>query len=204
MAALFIDLDGFKTVNDTLGHGFGDQLLQAIAARLSVTIRESDSIGRLGGGDFVVLVDGSTMETGPELVAERLLAVLREPFILEGLLVAHSLSPPVLGIAAGLRSSATLLLRDADIALYQLKLRAEAFAVFSPLRCTRLSKSGLLLEMDLRDALARQEYYLVFPADLQPGQRRDHGSRGPLALAPSGAGCRSARRLHPHVSKTQA
>ena len=79
VAALFIDLDGFKDVNDTLGHGVGDQLLQAVADRLSVTMRESDSIGRLGGDEFVVLVDGSTMDAGPELVAERLLDVLREP-----------------------------------------------------------------------------------------------------------------------------
>ena len=162
VAALFIDLDGFKTVNDTLGHGFGDQLLQAIAARLSVTIRESDSIGRLGGDEFVVLVDGSTMETGPELVAERLLAVLREPFILEGSSGGPLTLTASIGIAAGLRSSATLLLRDADIALYQAKAEGkDRFAVFAPEMHT-VVQERLLLEMDLRDALARQEYYLVF------------------------------------------
>ena len=85
VAALFIDLDGFKDVNDTLGHGVGDQLLQAVSERLSVTMRESDTIGRLGGDEFVVLVDGSTMDAGPELVAERLLEVLRAPFELPGL-----------------------------------------------------------------------------------------------------------------------
>ena len=79
VAALFIDLDGFKEVNDTLGHGVGDRLLQAVTERLSLTMRESDSIGRLGGDEFVVLVDGSTMDVGPELVAERLLEVLRQP-----------------------------------------------------------------------------------------------------------------------------
>jgi GAF domain-containing protein len=63
VAALFIDLDGFKDVNDSFGHGVGDQLLQAVAERLSVTMRQSDSIGRLGGDEFVVLVDGSTTGT---------------------------------------------------------------------------------------------------------------------------------------------
>ena len=77
VAALFIDLDGFKEVNDTLGHAVGDELLQAVTARLAGIMRESDSVGRLGGDEFVVLVDGSTMDAGPELVAERLLAVLR-------------------------------------------------------------------------------------------------------------------------------
>ena len=71
VAALFIDLDGFKDVNDTLGHGVGDQLLQAVTARLAATMRESDSIGRLGGDEFVVLVDGSTMDAAPELIAEQ-------------------------------------------------------------------------------------------------------------------------------------
>ena len=162
VAALFIDLDGFKTVNDTLGHGFGDQLLQAVAARLSVTIRESDSIGRLGGDEFVVLVDGSTMDTGPELVAERLLAVLREPFFLEGSSGGPLTLTASIGIAAGLRSSATLLLRDADIALYQAKADGkDRFAVFAP-EMHAVVQERLLLEMDLRDALARQQYYLVF------------------------------------------
>ena len=85
VAALFIDLDGFKDVNDALGHGVGDQLLQAVSERLSLTMRGSDSIGRLGGDEFVVLVDGSSMDAGPELVAERLLEVLRAPFELPGL-----------------------------------------------------------------------------------------------------------------------
>jgi diguanylate cyclase (GGDEF)-like protein len=162
VAALFIDLDGFKTVNDTLGHGFGDQLLQAVANRLSATMRESDSIGRLGGDEFVVLVDGSTMDTGPELVAERLLAVLREPFVLDDCPGGPLTLTASIGIAAGLRSSATLLLRDADIALYQAKADGkDRFAVFAP-EMHAVVQERLLLEMDLRDALARHQYFLVF------------------------------------------
>ena len=79
-AALFLDLDGFKQVNDTLGHEAGDQLLKSVAARLLTTLREGDTIARLGGDEFVVLVEGATPTGSPELVAERLLEVLREPF----------------------------------------------------------------------------------------------------------------------------
>jgi len=81
VAALFMDLDGFKDVNDTYGHAAGDRLLQTVAARITATVRARDTAGRLGGDEFVVLVDGQ--DTDPEVVAQRLLAALREPFLLE-------------------------------------------------------------------------------------------------------------------------
>jgi diguanylate cyclase (GGDEF)-like protein len=162
VAALFIDLDGFKDVNDTLGHGAGDQLLRAVTARLTAAMREGDSIGRFGGDEFVVLVDGSTMDAGPELVAERLLAVLREPFAVlgapgDGLRLTASI-----GIAAGVRSSATELLRDADIALYEAKTAGKNnFVVFLPEMHTAV-QNRLILEMDLRAAFRNQQYFLVY------------------------------------------
>jgi diguanylate cyclase (GGDEF)-like protein len=133
VAVLFVDLDGFKDVNDTFGHGFGDELLRSVAERLSVVMRESDSIGRLGGDEFIVVVDGATTDLGPELVAERLLQTLRSPFELE-----HATAGPVtvtasIGIASGPRPSATELLRDADIALYRAKAAGkDRFIVFRP------------------------------------------------------------------------
>ena len=162
VAALFIDLDGFKEINDTLGHAVGDQLLQAVAARLAATMRESDSVGRLGGDEFVVLVDGSTMDAGPELVAERLLSVLRTPFELEGCERGPLHLTASIGIAAGARASATELLRDADIALYGAKdAGKDCFMVFRPEMHT-VVQDRLLMEMDLRDALAEQQYFLVY------------------------------------------
>jgi diguanylate cyclase (GGDEF)-like protein len=172
VAALFIDLDGFKEVNDTLGHGFGDQLLQAVATRLSLTMRESDSIGRMGGDEFVVLVDGTTTDAGPELVAERLLSVLREPFAIEGLPNGPLTLTASIGIAAGSRPSPTELLRDADIALYQAKAAGrDCFVVFRPQMHTAV-QDRLLLEMDLRDALAHDQYFLVYQPifDLASGE----------------------------------
>jgi diguanylate cyclase (GGDEF)-like protein len=161
-AILFIDLDGFKGANDTLGHAVGDQLLRAVTARLALTMRESDSVGRLGGDEFIVLVDGATMDAGPELVAERLLSVLRAPFELEGLPNGSLTLTASIGIAVGARPSATELLRDADIALYEAKTAGrDRFVVFQPEMHTVI-QDRLLLEMDLRDALASGQFFLVY------------------------------------------
>ena len=162
VAALFIDLDGFKDVNDTLGHGVGDQLLQAVTERLSVTMRESDTIGRLGGDEFVVLVDGTTMDAGPELVAERLLDVLRAPFDLEVAAGGPLTLTASIGIAAGVRPTAAELLRDADIALYAAKAAGKnCFVAFEPEMHTAVQDRHLL-DMDLREALPAHQYFLVY------------------------------------------
>jgi diguanylate cyclase (GGDEF)-like protein len=161
-ALMFIDLDGFKDINDTFGHATGDQLLRAVTARLQATLRQMDTIGRLGGDEFVVLADGGSVDVGPELVAERLLAVLREPFHLE-----DETSGPVsitasIGIAAGDRPTAGELLRDADIALYQAKAAGKAcFLVFDPQMQTAI-QDRLLLQMDLQHAIEHNEFFLVF------------------------------------------
>jgi diguanylate cyclase (GGDEF)-like protein len=161
-AALFIDLDGFKGVNDTLGHAAGDQLLCVVTARLAAAMRESDSVGRLGGDEFIVLVDGATMDAGPELVAERLLGVLRVPFDLEGLSNVPLTLTASIGIATGTRASATELLRDADIALYEAKTAGkDRFVVFEPEMHT-VVQDRLLLEMDLHEALASGQYFLAY------------------------------------------
>ncbi len=188
VAALFIDLDGFKDVNDDLGHGVGDQLLQAVSERLTATMRQSDSVGRLGGDEFVVLVDGSTMDAGPELVAERLLAVLRAPFDLAGSTTAPLTLTASIGIATGARSTAVELLRDADIALYEAKAAGKnCFVAFEPEMHTVIQDRHVL-EMELREALARHQYRLVYQPifNLAGGQttgveallRWDHPGRG--------------------------
>src|SRR3954463_2355378 len=82
VAALFIDLDNFKAINDSLGHNAGDELLCAVAARLDGVIRETDALGRLGGDEFVVVADGLSLAAGPALIAERLRAPFSEPFAL--------------------------------------------------------------------------------------------------------------------------
>jgi diguanylate cyclase (GGDEF)-like protein len=118
VGALFIDLDGFKEINDSLGHAVGDKLLAVLAERFQGVMRESDTIGRLGGDEFVALVEGKSLEGGADLVAKRLLEAASEPFECDGLQLAVTAS---IGIALGDRRSADELLRDADAALYQAK-----------------------------------------------------------------------------------
>jgi len=162
VAALFIDLDGFKDVNDTLGHAMGDKLLQAVAARFAGTLRESDTVARLGGDEFVVVAEGISLAAGPELVAERLLDVLAEPFHLGDDAEKRVSISASIGIAVGLRESAEDLLHDADIALYAAKEAGkDRYVVFQAEMQTEL-RSRHELEMDLQAAIGTDQFFLLY------------------------------------------
>jgi diguanylate cyclase (GGDEF)-like protein/PAS domain S-box-containing protein len=161
-AALFVDLDNFKDINDTLGHEAGDRFLQAVGQRLAGVLRASDTVGRLGGDEFVVLAEGLSVAAGPELVAQRIQDVLREPFRVEGWSGIPLMITASIGIACGDRASAQELLRDADIALYKAKAKGKS-------RCTLFEPAmqsavldRLSLEMDLRGALEAEQFFLVY------------------------------------------
>jgi len=131
VGALFIDLDKFKDVNDTFGHETGDQLLKAVAVRLSGALRASDSVGRLGGDEFVVLVEGELGGLGPEIVAQQVVATFAQPFTLENSHVGPLTISASVGVAVGARRGAADLLRDADVALYMAKARGDhGYVVF--------------------------------------------------------------------------
>ncbi|WP_030177200.1 sensor domain-containing diguanylate cyclase [Spirillospora albida] len=133
-AVMFLDLDGFKQVNDTLGHAVGDRLLRAVAGRLSGLLREGGSVGRLGGDEFVILVE-DVLDGAAEQVASRICAALEQPFRLDDTdpLVVHSRAS--IGIAVGLRVSAEALIHDADTALYEVKQSGKGhYKVFAPSR----------------------------------------------------------------------
>jgi diguanylate cyclase (GGDEF)-like protein len=170
-AALFLDLDGFKQVNDTLGHEAGDQLLKAVASRLLATLREGDTIARLGGDEFVILVEGANPGGSAELVAERLLEVLREPFEIDDAARPTVRISASIGIARGNRISATDLLRDADIALYEAKADGRDRYVTFRREMQAAVEDRLTLELDLRSAIDRNEYYLMYQPifDLETG-----------------------------------
>jgi diguanylate cyclase (GGDEF)-like protein/PAS domain S-box-containing protein len=174
VAALFIDLDNFKEVNDTLGHEAGDKLLRAVAARFSATVRGSDTVGRLGGDEFVVLADALEPATGPEQLAERLRDVLREPFLLDGLKGTLSITASI-GIAEGDRITADELLRDADIALYRAKaMGKDRAALFAPeMQSAVIDRLGL--KIDLQTALAKHEFVLVYQPLFDLDTRRVYG-----------------------------
>ena len=162
VAALFIDIDNFKEVNDTLGHEAGDQILQSVAKRFTTALREADTVGRLGGDEFVVLTEGVSLAAGPELVAERLHDVLTAPFVVEGYDGAMLTITASIGIASGLRDSAQDLLRDADIALYRAKaMGKDCAAVFEPTMQSEIL-DRLSLKMDLQTALAEEQFFLEY------------------------------------------
>ena len=162
VAALFIDLDNFKGINDTLGHGVGDELLRAVAARLDGAIRGADALGRLGGDEFVVISEVLSLGAGPELIAERLLDALKHPFQLGANKETRVTVTASIGIAAGQQMTAEDLLRDADIAMYSAKSEGRCgYAMFEAAMQDRM-QDRMELEMDLREALANDEFFLVY------------------------------------------
>ena len=162
VAALFVDLDNFKAINDSLGHSVGDELLCAVAARLDGVIRETDALGRLGGDEFVVIADGLSLAAGPELIAERLLEAFKEPFKLNGAEDTRVFVKASIGIATGGRSSAEELLRDADIAMYRAKWGGKSrYLVFESGMQDEV-QSRMEVEMDLQSALENDEFFLVY------------------------------------------
>ncbi len=162
VAALYLDIDGFKEVNDTFGHAAGDELLRLVAARLEREIREGDTAARLAGDEFVVLVDGSTLDAGPELVAERLLDVLRQPYDMRAEIGRELALTASIGIAFGVRDSAEQLLRDADIALYEAKAAGrDRYMLFRDAMQTAI-QDRMAIQLDLAGALEREELFLLY------------------------------------------
>jgi len=160
VAALYMNLDNFTAVNDTLGHDTGDELLRAIAARLDGIVRDTDALGRLGGDEFVVIVEESALAAGAPLVAERLQEALGSRFKLASgheLLVTASV-----GIAVGERASAEQLLGEAEIAAHRAKWEGKNRFVVFEAGMQDLAQRHRKLEADLRGALERDEFFLVY------------------------------------------
>ena len=159
--ALFIDIDGFKHVNDNLGHAAGDLLLRTVGERLQGAVRDHDTVGRLGGDEFVVLVDLQGDASTVDVLADRLTAVLREPVTLDdgGKIFAVTAS---IGVAVGHYNSPDALLRDADLALYAAKAAGkDRYALFDA-SMHEGAEGRLELEADLGGALAREQFFLLY------------------------------------------
>jgi diguanylate cyclase (GGDEF)-like protein len=175
VAALFIDLDNFKSINDTLGHAIGDQLLKSVAARLQGVVREVDALGRLGGDEFVVLVGDLSPDTDPKLVAERLLEALKQPFKLGKDGDTTVIVGASIGIAVADRAGAGTLLRDADIAMYRAKFDGRnRYAMFES-GMQDAVQERMELEMDLREALEKEQFFLAYQPTLDLARMRPTG-----------------------------
>ena len=157
VAALYLDIDGFKRVNDSFGHAAGDELLRVVADRVCGVVRETDTVGRLGGDEFVVLLTDPAVDAGPELVAERICQALSQPIVLDKTEGRSLLMTASIGIALGLRNSADELIRDADLALYAAKGAGKNRWVSYESMEDRLE-----LEVDLKGALGADQFFLLY------------------------------------------
>ncbi len=160
VAVIVLDLDGFKRVNDSLGHAVGDELLQVVGRRITGTVRSGETMARLGGDEFAVVLECVDEHDQPEVLAERLLNALRVPMTIGSREVCVGVS---IGIAtATADDDAESLLRNADTAMYAAKSSGKAcIRVFDPVM-HRDAMEWLELENDLRLALERDELFLEF------------------------------------------
>jgi len=165
-ALLFIDLDNFKDLNDTLGHDRGDELLQLVAQRLQSALRGADTVARLGGDEFVLMLEGLHAEEGQaaseaELVGRKILTLLNQPYVLAGR--EHNSSPSI-GVALFGQADDTVdeLLKRADLAMYRAKIEGRnTLRFFDPqMQAAVLARASL--EADLRVGLQRDELALYF------------------------------------------
>ena len=189
---LFLDLDHFKTINESLGHSIGDQLLIEVGKRLRALLRKVDVMARIGGDEFNIIVECDGSLPGIDLVAQRIIEALAEPFLLDGHSIYIGISIGIALYPADGRDVETLQ-SNADAALYQAKMQGRGVLRFFAPEMTRQAKERLTLEADLRRALDRQELRLHYQPqiDLVSGQmvglealvRWEHPVRGMVSPA---------------------
>jgi diguanylate cyclase (GGDEF)-like protein/PAS domain S-box-containing protein len=190
VVVLFLDLDDFKAVNDSLGHGEGDQLLVQVAARLLGTTRGCDTVARLGGDEFAVLLQDA-VDGDAHIVANRILSSLTRPVLVGARELSVGAS---IGIAVARREDGTEeLLRNADLAMYQAKARGKGmYEVFAPPMYEAV-RDRVSLQADLHHALERREFRLVYQPLVELATERvvgvealvrwDHPTRGAVSPA---------------------
>jgi diguanylate cyclase (GGDEF)-like protein len=186
---MFLDLDQFKQVNDSLGHLIGDELLRTVADRLVSIVRSSDTVARLGGDEFAILVEGISHRDDMSLLAQKILKVVEQPMVLDGQELRISVS---IGIATAPYDdvSAEYLIRDADAAMYEAKRQGRAAYCFFDGEMTSKATEALLLENQVRQAVEQDEFTFHFQpvVDSDSGElfcfealmRWKHPSRGYL------------------------
>ncbi|MGO4478085.1 EAL domain-containing protein [Massilia sp. 2TAF26] len=166
LAVIFIDLDRFKNVNDTLGHHIGDELLKQVAATLSGCLRDGDTLARLGGDEFIVLLEDVDGERGARMVAEKLMRLFEQPALVSDyeLFVTGSVGISLFPQDA---SDLNVLIRNADVAMYQAKARGRnGYAFYAP----SMDGEGverLRLEALLRRAIEKDEIWLAYQPQVE-------------------------------------
>jgi diguanylate cyclase (GGDEF)-like protein/PAS domain S-box-containing protein len=174
-AVLFLDLDNFKKVNDSLGHAAGDDLLRGVAQRLVSSVRGSDTVARLGGDEFAILLEDLVQPDHAFTTTERILETLREPILVQGKEVFVGASIGISPLGRNIDSADTLL-RNADIAMYAAKRQGRGgYVVFSDGMDTA-TRHRLELEADLYRAIGRDELVAMYQPTVEVGTCRIIGA----------------------------
>jgi len=161
VAVLFVDMDRFKNINDTLGHEIGDQLLQALAGRLATGVREGDTVARFGGDEFVILLDDVASEKDIGAVAQKVLEALAPPFIIDSQSLYVTASIGVSLFPNDGEDTGTLI-KNADIAMYRAKDLGKNTYQFYSADMSARAFERLTLESSLRHAIERKEFHLYY------------------------------------------
>ncbi|HEY9103691.1 PAS domain S-box protein [Chitinimonas sp.] len=161
LAVLFLDLDRFKAINDTLGHGIGDRLLVAATERLRNQVKETDLVGRLGGDEFTIVLENLNAPEIAADVASRIVGAMSQHFVIDGHEMFVTASVGV-AVYPGDGQDATSLLKNADVAMYRAKERGKNTYQFFAKEMNAQAFEHLLLENSLRHALERQEFELHY------------------------------------------
>lgn len=202
VGVLYLDLDRFKVINDSLGHFMGDELLRAVALRIKATIRESDTVARIGGDEFAVVLPEMSRAENAGHVAQKLVSALAEPYFIAGQKFDVSAS---IGISVapddGLEREA--LLRSADTALYRVKDRGRNGYQFFTQDMNREAVERHRIEADLRRAVAAEELQLYFQPQIDLGTRRVVGLEALLRWPHPVEGMIAPARFIPIAEETQ-
>jgi len=176
-ALLILDLDNFKTLNDTLGHDVGDQLLIEVARRLTANVRQEDTVSRLGGDEYVVMLEGLGLEeesaaNQAETIAEKVRLALAQPYALEGVAQMHQSTASIgMTLFHGQKDSTDVLLKQADVALYQAKdAGRNRLRFFNPAMQAAIDTRSAM-ENALRQALNKNELQLYYQPQVDENGR---------------------------------
>jgi diguanylate cyclase (GGDEF)-like protein len=172
-ALLFVDLDDFKTLNDTLGHHIGDLLLQEVARRISIHIRESDTVARLGGDEFVVMLNdlselAEEAAARAKVVAEKILVVIDEPYVLDGRECRSSASVGIT-VFGDAHDTANEVLQQADLAMYQAKADGRNTVRFFAPALQAAVNARAAMEEELRRAIKTNQFLLYYQSQIDRG-----------------------------------
>jgi len=160
-AIMFLDLDGFKPVNDTFGHPKGDAVLRAVAKRLTDQVGNDGVVGRMGGDEFAIVIPDAQSRTKVEQMADRVIATIKEPYDIDGTNIRIGVS---IGCAFGPMDGATVddLILKADLALYQAKDAGRGCARYFSSELQSEQDDRIRMESDLRAAVASKQFHLAF------------------------------------------